>query len=153
MNGRAPLTYDRISPAVKLEVRGALAPVGSSDEVITGTPVQADADGLTSLPPDPRGRPIIAPPLYGAAWVANPKATAWGGGPTGGLNNDPRHRGVAGLGAHVGIVEQDTIVDAVRDHAGSIDVAAQRISQLSMGLAPRPGSGTSVCRRPPSTAC
>ena len=92
--------------------------------------VADDVTSVTTTPVDPR-RPVIGLPSYGGCWVADPGGTAWGGR----FRTDPRARGIAGLGAWAGIVQQDLIADAAAAQAGAQDIAAQRIRHLSMGLA------------------
>jgi hypothetical protein len=69
-------------------------------------------------------------PIYGAPWIADPAVTAWGGA----VNGDPRHRGAAGLGLLAGIELQERIMDAAARQVGALDIAAQRIRQLTLGL-------------------
>jgi hypothetical protein len=127
--GRASLTYDRLDPPEDLGARGALGPVGGGDSAVSAA-ISQDLDQLGEPPADPRGRPVIGLPIYGAAWQEDPKGTAWGGS----ANTDPRHRGAAGLGADAAIELQDTIVDAVKAQIGAVSVAAHRINQLVAGL-------------------
>ncbi len=127
--GRAPTGYPPVPNAAQLQLRGALAPIGSSDADVA-TDVADDVTSLTTTPVDPR-RPVIGLPAYGACWVADPRSTTWGSR----FDTDPRARGTAGLGAWAGIVQQDVIADAAAAQAGALDIAAQRIRQLSLGLA------------------
>jgi len=126
--GRAPLAFDRVDPPAGLEIRGALAPLFSADEPLPGD--VADAMKLLMLPmADPRNRPVIGLPRYGAEW-GNPSASLWGQV----LNGDPRHRGVAGLGLKAGIQMQEQLIDAAVSQAGALGEAAQRVRHLAMGL-------------------
>jgi hypothetical protein len=127
--GSATLVYDRVAPAATLRVRGAITQVGSGDNALPAN-VEADTAALTTPPNDERGRPVVSPPVYGAAWVDDPRGTPWGGQ----ANHDPRHRGSAGLGSAAGIGLQGTIVDAIKEQAGAFLIAAQRIRQLTMGV-------------------
>lgn len=129
-SGRAPVGYPRLNLAEKLEIRGAIGPVDGKDRALDAA-VSADALALLTPVSDPRGRPIVGPPTYGADWKADPLATPWGLT----VNQDPRHRGVAGLGTAAGIVEQDTITDAVVEQAGPVLHVAGRIRSLVTGLA------------------
>jgi hypothetical protein len=79
---------------------------------------------------DPRGRPVVTLPRYGEPWIADPMASSWGAA----ANGDPRHRGVAGLGLWAGIELQEQIMAAASDQVGALDIAAQRIHHLTMGL-------------------
>ena len=93
----------------------------------------AIADDLAALMTperDEAGRPIVGMPRYGDAWIPDPASTTWGGE----LNGDPRTRGVAGLGLEIGIRLQDELVDEVREHAGAVEVAQQKIADLVLGL-------------------
>ena len=127
--GSAALVYDRVEPVADLRVRGAITQVGSGDDALPAN-VQADTAALTMPPKDERGRPLVSPPVYGAAWVDDPKGTTWGGE----ANHDPRNRGSAGLGSAAGIGLQDTIVDAIKEQVGAFLIAAQRIRYLTMGV-------------------
>jgi hypothetical protein len=112
-----------------LSVRGALAPIGGTDAALP-TEVGDDVDQLLTVLLDPRGRPVISLPRYGESWATDPLATTWGSA----VNRDPRHRGTAGLGLLAGIELQDEIVDAAATQVGALDIAEQRIRQLTMGL-------------------
>jgi hypothetical protein len=137
--GRAPMTYP-YGVDEPLTVRGALAPLGSSDAPLE-TAVADDLAMRIVPAPDPRGRPVIGPPRYGEPW--HDGATTWGTA----LNSDPRHRGVAGIGLELGIRLQDPLVDEARAHQGALAVAAQRLRHLSLGLA---ASGSLWGRRLPT---
>lgn len=50
------------------------------------------------------------------------------------LHQDPRHRGVAGLGGWAAIAWQDRIASGAKAQAGAIATAAERIRHLGMGL-------------------
>jgi hypothetical protein len=127
--GRAPVAYPRLPAAGDLQIRGALAPLGSSDAPLPPE-IGTDVVALLTPPRDEAGRPVIGPPRYGDAWTADPRATGWGGA----LNGDPRHRGVAGLGLELGIRLQEELVAESAAHAGALGVAAQRIGDLVLGL-------------------
>jgi hypothetical protein len=128
--GRAPITYPRLQPAPELSIRGAIAPLFGVDAALPAN-VAADMGVLSTPLTDPRNRPIVGLPLYGSEWVASPAQTAWGGS----LKVDPRHRGVAGLGMKAGVDLQDSLMDAATTQAGALGEAAQRIKQLTFGLA------------------
>ena len=127
--GRAPFTYDRTEPDAALSVRGALGPIGGTDSPLP-TPVVTDLAGLQTPLLDPRGREVITLPTYGTEW-RTPAEAAWSGE----LNDDPRHRGAAGVGLKAGITLQEELARAAREQVGALGVASQRISQLSAGLA------------------
>jgi hypothetical protein len=128
--GQAPLSYRRVEPPVVLQVRGALAPIGGADTMLQQD-VADDVAQLTTPLSDPRGRPIVTLPRYGAPWLADPLATTWGAA----ANVDPRHRGAAGLGQWAGIALQEQLMDAAAQQVGALDIAAQRIRHLTFGLA------------------
>ena len=128
--GTAVLRYVRLPGNQDLSVRGALAPINSGDAPVPAS-IAADLAALTTPRRDPQGRPVLGLPRYGAAWHDNPAASTWGSV----LNADPRHRGVAGLGVHVGVALQDELVDVAVRHAGALDTVAQRVRELALGLA------------------
>ena len=130
ITGSAPIAYPRVPGAPKLLARGALAPVGSFD-LPQPNAVASDLAGLAFPPPDPRGRTVLGLPRYGIAWRDDPQQTEWGNT----LNSDPRHRGAAGLGLHIGVLEQDLLTDEALRRAGALGIAAQRVRHLSLGLA------------------
>jgi hypothetical protein len=128
--GRAPVLYARVDPPITVEMRGALAPVGGTDAPLP-QPVADDMAALRTTPrSDSRGRPILTIPTYGAPWRADPTLTAWGAA----ANTDPRHRAAAGLGLWAGIELQEQIMEAATNQVGALDIAAQRIRQLTCGL-------------------
>jgi hypothetical protein len=92
-----------------------------------------DLDVLNNLvvdEPPPPMRKIISLPAYGGLWLEDTDAAKWSKS----LNDDPRHRGVAGLGLWMGIVEQESLMDAAVKQAGALQDAAQRIGHLAFGL-------------------
>jgi len=127
--GRAPLTYPRLPGVAGVEVRGALAPVGSADADLPAD-VATDLAGLRTPATDEVGRPIVGLPDYGDAWPSPPADATWRST----LNDDPRHRGVAGLGLEIGIERQDELVDAAVQQAGALAEARQKINHLVLGL-------------------
>ena len=127
--GQAPLFYRRVEPAAELRVRGALAPIGGSDPLLPQDVID-DVQQLITPLTDPRGRPIVTLPRYGAPWLVDPATTTWGAA----ANGDPRHRGTAGLGLWAGIELQEQIMDAAAAQVGALDIAAQRIRHLTLGL-------------------
>lgn len=126
--GRAPLAYTPLAARPVVSVRGALAPIGGTDASVPAT-VSTDVSALTTPVVDPR-RPVVGVPIYGNAWVSDPAMTTWGAT----FHQDPRHRGVAGLGLRAGIDEQDLLCDAASRQAGALDEASQRIRNLTAGL-------------------
>ncbi|WP_030231457.1 hypothetical protein [Streptomyces sp. NRRL S-350] len=132
-----------------VEVRGALTGIDDPDGP---RPDQAaarlaellrfDPDGSCTGSTDPNcrgrdlvGRPYLRPPVYGEAWRGRPLDGAAPGGWTRELNEDPRHRAVAGLGLSAAVALQDEITAAAADRAGATAAANQRVSALVAGLA------------------
>jgi hypothetical protein len=127
--GSAELRFERGAVAATLSVRGALGPGGTDPAAPTG--VTSAMQGLRLPASDPQGRRVIGLPTFGEAWgTAAPTAT-W----LTKLNEDPRPRGVAGLGVQAGIDLQEMIVEAAVAQLGAIEIAAQRLRQLGAGLA------------------
>jgi hypothetical protein len=127
--GVAPMSYSPVPDSGDLRVRGALAPIDSTDDIIPAE-VSADVGVLTQPVVDPL-RPVIGLANYGDAWVADPTLAAW----VDAFHSDPRARAVAGLGLRAGIEQQELLVDAAAAQAGAIASAAQRIRHLTAGLA------------------
>ncbi len=127
--GRAPVDYPRVPAAPDLEIRGALAPIGASDDPLPGA-IGSDLAGLRTPARDSDGRPIVGLPVYGDAWRPDPDAADWGET----MNDDPRFRGLAGLGSDMGIRFQEDLVADATEHLGALQEAAQRVSQLVAGL-------------------
>jgi hypothetical protein len=140
--GRAPVTYDRVDPEAVLAIRGALAPIGGTDVPLPDD-VADDVDELRQPLSDPKGRPVITLPEYGAAWLDDASAATWAQT----LGGDPRHRGIGGLGLWAAIRLQQEIADAAAAHAGALDAAAARIRNLVVGLQ---GAGSLWRRRLPA---
>jgi hypothetical protein len=142
--GRAPLAYPRVQGAAPLGVRGALAPVGSAGtEPPLPSAIAADLAGLRTPPADQAGRPVVGLPRHGEPWVADPDTTTWGAA----ANADPRGRVVAGLGARLAVALQDELSTEAERQAGALGVAANRLRDLSAGLA---AAGTLWQRRLPA---
>ncbi len=127
--GRAPLAYERTDPRHDLQFRGCLAPIGGSDAVLPPE-VSADLQDLMQTEPDLLGRKVIGAPVYGGSWKSNPMATDWASE----LNLDPRHRGAAGLGLESAITMQEEIMRAATEQFGALDIAAQYVRYLVLGL-------------------
>lgn len=126
--GRIPTTYPRIADAPDFEVRGALTTPG--EDVEAAPEVLADVDGLRTPAFDDDGRPIVGLPRYGAPW-AEVESTTWGEQ----LNTDPRHRGVAGLGARTAADAEEDLVAEVTRQAGALAAADQTVRDTAFGLA------------------
>lgn len=108
---------------------------------VLAAPVQAqiehaneDLDALNTALEDSFSpqRKIIPMPPYGAPWLADPDAQESGWADT--LNDDPRFRGISGLGVWMGVEAQEALMDAAVQQAGALRDAGQRISDLAMGI-------------------
>jgi hypothetical protein len=75
-------------------------------------------------------RQIMQLPRYGALWLQDTDAVAWSKS----MNDDPRHRGVAGIGLEMGIVAQESLMSAAVEQAGALQDIGQRIGFLALGL-------------------
>ena len=74
----------------------------------------------------------IGLPHYGRPWLPDPDAAADGWAAD--LNDDPRFRGVTGLGVWMGVEAQEALMDAAVKQAGALREASQRIGFLALGL-------------------
>jgi hypothetical protein len=133
--GKARLHYRRHIPAdgvdidATLEVRGAITslqpePAVDADALAR---VRADLDTLNDAVENGIGLPH-----YGRPWLADPDAvpTGWPAD----LNDDPRWRGVAGLGTRMGVEAQEALIAAAVKQAGALREAGQRLGFLALGL-------------------
>ena len=77
-------------------------------------------------------REIISLPHYGRPWLPNPD-DATEGWPEA-LNDDPRFRGLSGLGVWMGVEGQEALMDAAVEQAGALRDAGSRISHLALGV-------------------
>lgn len=133
--GKAKLHYrrrvlaDGVDLALMMEVRGAItsmqAPVEPDPAILQQ--VIADVDHLND---DVEG--AIGMPHYGRPWLPNPDDFAAGWPHD--LTDDPRLRGVAGLGTWMGVEAQESLMDAAVKQAGALREAGQRIGYLALGL-------------------
>jgi hypothetical protein len=137
--GQAPVAYARLDDEPDLRIRGALAPLGSDDTPVADE-IREDLSGLRTPAFDDEavdgdGRPVVGLPRYGALWTDargfTLEDTIWGET----LNGDPRHRGIAGLGARLAFDAQDTLAEEVGRQAGALDAADQSVRHLACGLA------------------
>lgn len=133
--GRAPLSYRRGALAANTQVLGAItgleAPVDGPVEASLRLDFQgylAAIDALSAAEPLARG--VVALPVHGRPWVADPATTPW----TTSLNEDPRDRGVAGLGSWLGREAQQELVDASVTQLGALGLARHLVSCLAHGL-------------------
>jgi hypothetical protein len=133
--GKAKLHYRRSIPAddinldLKMEVRGAITSLQpenppNQDEL---RKVLEDVDSLND---EIVG--AIGLPRYGRPWVPEPDKVA-AGWPNS-LTDDPRFRGIAGLGVWMGVEAQEALTEAAVQQAGALREAGQRINQLAFGL-------------------
>lgn len=80
---------------------------------------------------------VLGLPRYDDPWTpvpgAEPKPSGLSSWRTQ-LHQDPRHRGVAGLGAWAAIAWQDRIASGAKAQAGAIATAAERVRHLGLGL-------------------
>lgn len=119
-----------------LPMRAALAAIPDPEgapQADAGPPPPAVAARLRALAEpltDPSGRRwVLQLPAYDEPWPG--PGAPWRQE----LREDPRRRGAAGLGAWAAIGWQERISDAAAAQAGALGAAAQRIRQLSFGLA------------------
>lgn len=77
-------------------------------------------------------RRIIPMPPYGRPWLPDPDSIENGWPDR--LNDDPRFRGIAGLGTWMAVEGQEALMDAAVRQAGALREAAQRVSCLALGL-------------------
>jgi hypothetical protein len=141
--GRAPVRYARLPLEPRLRAGGALTspsreapadpptePWPSVEELPAA--IAADLSALRRFAGpgalDERGRPVIALPRYGETWSATDEAWLLE------LNEDPRHRGVAGLGVELAVAEQDHLVDLTMKKLGPVREAEQRVRHMAMGV-------------------
>lgn len=132
--GKSQLYYRRkvagtgINFDLSLEVRGAITSLQQQTtlpkEVVE---IHEDLDNLNNAVDD-----SISLPLYGRPWLPNPDDVAFGWPAD--INNDPRFRGVAGLGVWTGVEGQEALMDAAVKQAGALREAGQRIGYMALGL-------------------
>ncbi|MGZ5416237.1 MAG: hypothetical protein ACXWDI_03580 [Nocardioides sp.] len=119
-----------------LTLGGAIRTVDAPPDSPLGAATAAATSRLARLQRTPGGRWVLGLPRYDEPWSPQPgdpdpaRLRGWRKQ----LHNDPRHRGVAGLGAWAAIAWQDRIADAAAAQAGALAVAAERIRFLRMGL-------------------
>lgn len=139
--GVATLNYRRpvANVDVSLTLGGAITSLASHpDQPDEVRAAREDLDVLnnrlkdTAPGDDPSAelREIMQLPDYGGLWCENTSAVQWAKS----MNDDPRHRGVAGLGLWMGVVEQEALMDAAVKQAGALQDVSQRVSHLAAGL-------------------
>ena len=132
--GISQLHYRRHIPAdgvhleKKLEIAGAITSLKTPpDQQAAIDKVRSDLDILNDELPN-----SIGLPQYGRPWLQDPDAIAEGWPEE--LNDDPRFRGIAGLGLWMGVEAQEDLMDAAVKQAGALREAGQRIGNLAFGL-------------------
>ena len=132
--GKATLYYrrniaaDNLHINEQLQMRGAITSMQKEpDQQAAISTVKADLDALN----DPLDN-TIGLPQYGMPWVPEPNNIPAGWPKD--INEDPRYRGAAGLGAFMGIKAQEDLVDAAVKQTGALREAGQRINNLATGL-------------------
>ncbi len=130
--GRAALTYSRLDPVPTVTVRGALGPIGPDDELAPD--IRDDLDTLRTPLADTDGRPVIGLPTYGEAWLHDQQEGTTLPRWSRTLNDDVRHRVVAGLGAQLGVAIQEELVEELSAQLGDVGVAGQRLGDLVVGM-------------------
>jgi hypothetical protein len=134
--GLASIGLGPVGPG-HLDLGGAITvPSGPADSPLKPGTATATSR-LARFQRTAQGRWLLGLPRYDEPWASPPSADpapARLHGWRKQLHNDPRHRGVAGLGAWAGIAWQDRIADAAAAQAGAIALAAERIRSLTLGL-------------------
>jgi hypothetical protein len=121
-----------------LDLGGAITTVAGPQPSPLRPGVATATSRMARLERTAGGRWVLGLPRYDAPWDKSPDAEpapAQLDGWRKELHHDPRHRGVAGLGAWAGIAWQDRIADAAAAQAGAMALAAERIRNLGLGLA------------------
>ena len=133
--GLASIEYGPKPNEPLMSIRGALTRFGDGteeDEVPPSTGVVDDLRVLTS-PLGSKERPVVGLPDYDQPWPSDdPGATEVGWRAE--LRRDPRRRGVAGLGAEAGVVEQERLARAASRAAGAFQEASERLRRLGYGV-------------------
>lgn len=134
--GKATLLYRRAGKdfGAPLEVRGALTSLQQQETPAAEqiTKIRADLLDLTAALSQLAGPKVLGLPHYGRPWLPEPglEPSGWPAE----LNDDPRHRAVAGLGLWMGVEGQDSLMRAAVEQAGALHEAAARVNQLATGL-------------------
>ena len=119
-----------------LTLGGAITNVDAPTESVLATATGKATRKMARFQVTASGRWVLGLPRYDEPWSATPgdpdPATLTGWRKQ--LHEDPRHRGVAGLGAWAAIAWQDRIADAAAAQSGALAVAAERIRHLGLGL-------------------
>ncbi|SFT98164.1 hypothetical protein SAMN05660657_04402 [Geodermatophilus amargosae] len=129
--GRTQLIYERLKDVPPMTLAGALTAIGAPPDDPLPDKVFKDLALLRTPEKDKTGRPIVGLPHYGSAWHDDADQAAWGAA----LNGDPRHRGVAGLGLRLAVEFQEELAEQAAEQAGALEVTAERVRHLNLGLA------------------
>jgi hypothetical protein len=122
------IPVDNVHVKEKIEIGGAITSLKNPpDQQASIDTVRADLDILNDTLPN-----SIGLPQYGRPWVQNPDDI--NAGWPGELNDDPRFRGIAGLGLWMGVEAQEDLMDAAVKQAGALREAGQRMGNLALGL-------------------
>lgn len=139
--GVATLVYDRPRTGVraKLTLGGAITSLKDHpDEPEAVKAARGDLNTLQQIhdvhpadeiPVQP-DRDIMQLPDFGKLWIEETNTVQWSNA----MNDDPRHRGVAGLGTEMAILEQEALMAAAIEQAGALQDAGQRVAFLAAGL-------------------
>lgn len=87
-------------------------------------------DEIPNVIPPPPAREIMQLPEYGSLWLEDVDTVHWSKS----MNDDPRNRGIGGLGIKMGVAEQEPLMAAAVEQAGALQDIGQRISFLAAGL-------------------
>lgn len=120
-----------------LRLGGALTRPTPPETTVLDGPVAAEVSERARLPWRAGDPWVLGLPRYDDPWTPTP-----GSEPTPAelagwrrqLHEDPRHRGVSGLGAWAAIAWQDRIGDGAAAQVGTIATAASRVRHLGLGL-------------------
>ena len=132
--GRAEIAPEAESDD-RLDLHGALGVVPKpEDPPLEALPdaVAGRVEALAKLS-EQAGRWVLGLPRYDEPW-AEPGAGVPAEGWRRQLRNDPRGRGVAGLGAWAAIAWQDRIGEGAARQAGALALLAERVRNLTLGL-------------------
>ncbi len=134
--GVAAVSAGPAGPQV-LTLGGALTRPTPPVETLLDGDVATEVSDRARLPWQAGDPWVLGLPRYDDPWTPVPGAEPRPADLTGWreqLHDDPRHRGVAGLGAWAAIAWQDRISDGASAQAGAIATAAARVRHLGVGL-------------------
>lgn len=139
--GIATLHYERPLAGVSamLTLGGAITSLkGHPSEPAAVEKARNDLDSLQQIEDvHPEGEIPVQPdrwimqlPDFGNLWTEDTEAAQWSKS----MNDDPRHRGSAGLGIEMAVLEQEALMAAAVEQAGALQDAGQRVAFLAAGL-------------------